>query len=181
MSFANLGDFQPLSLWMLFQSCPFLLCFWDSEDRNVRFLFHRPLRLYLFSYSHLFLSVFHAGLFLSFYLQVYWFFSLFPPGKLFIFMGFFGEIKINFGLQVIHFTLPIMKVRKLKALRNNLSVQKWCWCSPNVPVWTFYKSWPLFADINLKITHRRHRAIVRNGFPAGGPRQAHMPTEGTRG
>lgn len=50
--------------------------------------------------------------------------SFLPPGKLFIFMGFFQEIKINFGMQVIHFTLPIMKARKLKAPRNNPSVLK---------------------------------------------------------
>lgn len=37
--------------------------------------------------------------------------------------------------------------------------------------------WPLFADENLEITQRRHRAIARDGFMLYGPKQAHMPIE----
>lgn len=37
--------------------------------------------------------------------------------------------------------------------------------------------WPLFADENLEITQRRHRAIARDGFMLYGPKHAHMPIE----
>lgn len=59
---------------------------------------------------------------------------LFPRlGELFIFMGFFLEIKINFGMQAIHFTLPVMNARKLKAPRSSAPALDRCRTQPQCP------------------------------------------------